>query len=35
MSVPTVLLIKDGVVKDQMIGIVSKQALSDRVDKVL
>lgn len=35
MSVPTVLLIKGGVVKDQMIGLVSKQALSDRVDKVL
>lgn len=35
MSVPTVLLVRDGTVKDQMIGAVSKQALADRVDKVL
>jgi len=35
MSVPTVLLVRDGVVKDQMIGVLSKQALADRVDKVL
>ena len=35
MSVPTVLLMAGGVVKDQMIGLASKQALADRIDKVL
>ena len=35
MSVPTLLLVSDGAVKDQMIGLVSKQALADRVDKVV
>jgi thioredoxin 1 len=35
MSVPTLLLMRDGVVKDQFIGLASKQALSDRIDKVL
>jgi thioredoxin 1 len=35
MSVPTVLLMRDGVVKDQFIGLASKQALADRIDKVL
>ena len=35
LSVPTLLLIKEGNVKDQVVGLVSKQALSDRVDKVL
>jgi thioredoxin 1 len=35
MSVPTLLLVSDGAVKDQMIGLLSKQALADRVDKVL
>jgi thioredoxin 1 len=35
MSVPTMLLVRDGAVKDQMMGLMSKQALSDRVDKVL
>jgi thioredoxin 1 len=35
MSVPTVLLMKDGVVKDQLIGLASKQALADRIDKVI
>jgi len=35
MSVPTLLLVSDGAVKDQMIGLLSKQALSDRVNKVL
>ncbi len=35
MSVPTVLLVRDGAVRDQMIGALSKQALADRVDKVL
>ena len=35
MSVPTVLLFQGGAVKDQVVGLVSKQALADRVDKVL
>jgi len=35
MSVPTLLLMREGVVKDQMIGLASKQALADRIDKVL
>jgi thioredoxin 1 len=35
MSVPTLLLVAGGAVKDQMIGVLSKQALADRVDKVL
>ncbi len=35
LSVPTVLIVKDGAVRDQVLGLVSKQALSDRVDKVL
>lgn len=35
MSVPTVLLMNGGTVKDQMVGLVSKQALTDRVTKVL
>ncbi len=35
MSVPTLLLVQGGVVKDQVIGLVSKRALTDRVEKVL
>jgi len=35
MSVPTVLLISGGAVKDQVIGLVSKRALADKVDKVV
>jgi thioredoxin 1 len=35
MSVPTLLIFQGGAVKDQVVGLVSKQALSDRVDKVL
>ena len=35
MSVPTVLLFHGGAVKDQVVGLVSKQALADRVDKVI
>ena len=35
MSVPTLLLVSEGAVKDQMIGLMSKQALTDRVNKVL
>ena len=35
LSVPTLLLIKDGDVKDQMVGLISKQDLTDRIRKVL
>ena len=35
MSVPTVVLLQNGDVKDQVIGLISKQALSDRIAKVL
>lgn len=35
MSVPTVILFQGGTVKDQVVGLVSKRALTDRVDKVL
>jgi thioredoxin 1 len=35
MSVPTVLLFQGGTVKDQFVGLISKQALADKVDKVL
>ena len=35
LSVPTVLVMKDGAVKDQVVGLVSKQALTDRVNQVL
>ena len=35
LSVPTLMLFQDGTVKDQMLGLVSKRALSDRVDKIL
>ena len=35
MSVPTVLIVRDGAVRDQLVGLLSKQALADRVDKVL
>ena len=35
MSVPMVLLFQGGVVKDQVMGLVPKRALTDRVDKVL
>jgi thioredoxin 1 len=35
LSVPTVLLFRDGAVKDQSIGVLSKKALADRVEKVL
>jgi thioredoxin 1 len=35
LSVPTVLLFRDGSVKDQSIGVLSKRALKDRVEKVL
>lgn len=35
MSVPTVILMQGGSVKDQMIGLVSKQALAERIDRNL
>ena len=35
LSVPTLLFFRDGNVKDQVMGLVSKQALADRVDRVL
>ena len=35
MSVPTVILFEGGQVKDQVVGLVSKRALTDRMDKVL
>jgi thioredoxin 1 len=35
LSVPTLLLFRDGMVKDQSIGVLSKKALRDRVQKVL
>ena len=35
MSVPTLILFQGGAIKDQVIGLVSKRALSDRMDKVL
>lgn len=35
LSVPTMLLVRDGAVRDQVVGLVSKQALEDRLSKVL
>lgn len=35
MSVPTLILFQGGQVKDQMVGLLSKQALADKVDRVL
>jgi len=35
MSVPTLLLLRDGTVKDQHIGLISKPALAQRIDKAL
>ncbi len=35
LSVPTLILFQDGSVKDQVLGLVSKRAITDRVDKVL
>ena len=34
-SVPTLLFFRDGQVKDQVVGLVSKRALADKVEKVL
>jgi thioredoxin 1 len=35
MAVPTVMLFHNGAVKEQIRGLVSKRALSDKLDKVL
>lgn len=35
MSVPTLILFHGGAVKDQVLGLVSKRALTDRIEKVL
>jgi thioredoxin 1 len=35
MSVPTLVLLQNGAVKDQMIGLMSKQALAQRIDRAL
>ncbi len=35
MSVPTLVLFRDGKVMDQLIGLVAKRVIADRVDKVL
>lgn len=35
MSVPMLIFFRDGQVRDQLIGLVPKRAISERVDKVL
>jgi len=35
LSVPTLLLFREGQVRDQYVGVLSKKALADKVDKVL
>jgi thioredoxin 1 len=35
LSVPTLMIFQAGKVKDQYVGVLSKRALADRVDKVL
>jgi thioredoxin 1 len=35
LSVPTLMIFRGGQVKDQYVGVLSKKALADRVDKVL
>jgi thioredoxin 1 len=35
MSVPTLILFRDGTVKEQVTGLVPKQAITDKVDQVL
>lgn len=35
LSVPTLMIFRGGQVKDQVVGVLSKKALADRVDKVL
>ena len=35
MSVPTILFLKDGKVRDQIMGYVPKEKLIDRIDRIL
>ena len=35
MSVPTLVLFRDGQVRDQLTGVVPKRAIAERVDRVL
>jgi thioredoxin 1 len=35
LSVPTLLLFRDGAVRDQITGVVPKRAIAERVDRVL
>lgn len=35
LSIPTLMIFHGGQVKDQYMGLLSKKALADRVDKVL
>lgn len=35
LSIPTLMIFRGGAVKDQFVGVLSKRALADRVDKVL
>jgi thioredoxin 1 len=35
LSIPTLMIFHGGKVKDQFVGVLSKRALADRVDKVL
>lgn len=35
LSVPTLLFFRDGQVKDQVVGVLSKQGIADRLNKVL
>ncbi|HKQ60899.1 MAG TPA: thioredoxin [Candidatus Polarisedimenticolaceae bacterium] len=35
LSVPTVMLFREGAVRDQVVGLLSKRALAERVDRVL
>lgn len=35
LAVPTLLLFRDGTVRDQISGLVAKRAIAERVDKVL
>ena len=35
LSIPTLMIFHGGKVKDQYVGVLSKRALADRVDKVL
>lgn len=35
LSVPTLILFRDGLVQDQMVGVISRATLASRVEKVL